>query len=260
MAVHRVSPADGIAWVTGASSGIGRAVCLELARRGWRVAATARRGDELERLAAEGTAQGLTILPFPGDVTDRGGMARLVETIATPERPIALAFMNVGTFFKDEPGEWFGDAFRKTYDVNIDGTLNGLEPLIPRMVARGKGQVAVMASVAGYGGLPRATAYCSSKAALITMCESMRFEFEDKGIGVQVVCPGFVHTPLTDKNDFPMPFVIEADDAARRICDGFASTAFEIAFPRRMAWMLKAFNHLPYAAYFGLIGRGVRSA
>ena len=252
----RTTPADGIAWVTGASSGIGRAVALELARRGWTVAATARRAHELETLAGEAAAAGQTILPFPGDVTDRAGMARLIETIETPEQPIALALLNVGTFFPDAPGDWAGDAFRRTFDVNLNGTLNGLETLLPRMVARGRGQVAVVASVAGYGGLPRASSYCASKAALITMCESMRFPLERQGIGMQVVCPGFVRTPLTDHNDFPMPFLIEVDEAARRICDGLRQSRFEIAFPRRMAWLLKAINMLPYPLYFRLIGRG----
>ena len=254
MSASRTTPADGIAWVTGASSGIGRAVALELARRGWTVAATARRGSELEALANEAAASGHTILPFAGDVTDRTGMARLVEAIETPESPIALAVLNVGTFFPDPPGECAGDAFRRTFDVNLGGTLNCLEPLVPRMLARVRGQVAVMASVAGYGGLPRASSYCASKAALIAMCESLRFQLESKGVGVQVICPGFVRTPLTDHNDFPMPFLIEVEDAARRICDGLGQSRFEIAFPRRMAWMLKAINMLPYALYFRLVG------
>jgi len=256
MQTKRVSPVDGLAWITGASSGIGRAVALELARRGWRVAATARRAGELDTLAAEAATRGLVILPFPGDVTDRVGLAKVVADVETNGGPIALAMLNVGTFFPDDSGEWAGDAFRQTYDVNLGGTLNALEPLLPRMIGRGRGQVAIVSSVAGYVGLPRAAAYGSSKAALISMCESLRFGLEPLGVGVQVICPGFVHTPLTAKNDFPMPFVIEADDAARRICDGLASRRFEIAFPWRMVWLLKTLRLLPYSWFFRLVGKG----
>jgi short-subunit dehydrogenase len=256
MQTTRAQPSDGLAWITGASSGIGRAVALELARRGWRVAATARRADELEKLSAEAAALGLTILPFAGDVTDRSGLAQVVADIEASGATIALAMLNVGTFFPDDSGQWAGDAFRQTYDVNLGGTLNALEPLLPRMIARGRGQVAVVSSVAGYVGLPRAAAYGSSKAALINMCESLRFGLEPLGVGVQVICPGFVHTPLTAKNDFPMPFVIEADDAARRICDGLASERFEVAFPRRMVWLLKTLRLLPYSLFFKLVGKG----
>jgi len=254
MNVTRTRPADGLAWVTGASSGIGRELSLHLARGGWKVAVTARRADELEKLVSQAASEGLTLYSFPGDVTDRAHMHRLVEEIEAIV-PIALCVMNVGTFFPDDEGVWFGDAFRKTFDVNLDGTLNGLEPLVPKMIARGKGQVAIMASVAGYGGLPRSIAYSASKSALIVMAQAMRFMLEPKGVGVQVICPGFVETPLTDKNDFPMPFLIKVDEAARRICEGLASDRFEIAFPRRMAWMLKAINLLPYRVYFWLVGR-----
>ena len=114
MKTTRTSPTDGLAWVTGASSGIGRAVAFELARRGWRVAATARRSDELVKMAIEAANQGLTIIPFAGDVTNREGLAKVVADIEAQDRPIALAFLNVGTFFPDDSGEWAGDAFRQT--------------------------------------------------------------------------------------------------------------------------------------------------
>jgi NAD(P)-dependent dehydrogenase (short-subunit alcohol dehydrogenase family) len=254
MTLTRTRPADGLAWVTGASSGIGRELALQLARSGWRVAVTARRLEELQNLGKQAADEGHVILPFVGDVTDRAGMARLIDEIEA-QAPIALAVLNVGTFFPDD-GAWFGDAFRKTFDVNLGGTLNGLEPLVPKMIARGRGQVAIMASVAGYAGLPRSIAYSSSKSALIVMAQAMRFMLEPKGVGVQVICPGFVETPLTDKNDFPMPFLIKVEDAARRICEGLVSGRFEIAVPRRMVWLLKAINLLPYRAYFWLVGRG----
>ena len=252
----RATPADGPAWVTGASSGIGRGVALELARRGWRVAATARRAGELEALARE--AQGLkgSIAAYPGDVTDAAAMEAVCAEIGQAHGPVALAFLNVGTYVPDRPGAFGGAGFRQTIEVNVFGTLHCLSPLLARMRARGKGQIAVNASVAGYGGLPRAAAYGASKAALINMAESLKIELANDGVTLQVVNPGFVRTPLTDENTFPMPFLVELDDAARRICDGFERGGFEITFPRRLSWILKALNLLPYPAYFWLVGKG----
>ena len=258
--MYRATPQHGLAWIAGASSGIGRATALELVRRGYRVAITARRADELEDVSRKAVSLGGRIDAYPCDVTDRPAMAALVERIEAEAGPIALAMMNVGSNFPDAPGEWCGDGFRRTFGVNFDGVLNGLSPLIPRMKERGRGQIAVMASVAGYGGLPGAAAYCASKSALIATCESMRLSLEQAGINLQIICPGFVRTPLTDRNDMVMPFMIEVDDAARRICNGFERKGFEIAFPRRMAWSLKALNHLPYPAYFWLMKRGVGKA
>ena len=257
MAPRPALPSDGIAWVTGASSGIGRYVVLELVRRGWTVAASARRASELEALASE-APQG-RILPFALDVTDRAACAATVSRIETEAGPIALAFLNVGTHV---PGAQplIGESSRMTLDVNLGGTLNQLEPLLPILQKRGRGQVAVVASVAGYGGLPGAAAYCASKSALITLCASMKFTLDRDGVLTQVVCPGFVKTPLTDKNDFPMPFLMQADEAARRICDGLQTKRFEIAFPRRMVWLLKALNKLPYSWYFWLVSRGTGGA
>lgn len=253
--MYRASPADGIAWIAGASSGIGRAVALELARRGYRVAVTARRADALEALSAEAAAAGLRIDAFAGDVTDRDAMAALLERIEREAGPVALAMLNAGNFYRDPEGVWGGDGFRRTMALNFDGVLNGLEPLIPRMKGRGRGQIAVVASVAGYGGLPGAAAYCASKAALIAACESMHPQLTRDAIHLQVICPGFVRTPLTEKNKTPMPFIMPAEEAARRICAGFERNGFEIAFPRRLVWLLKALNMLPYPAYFWIVGR-----
>ena len=250
--MYRASLQDGVALVTGASSGIGRGVALELARRGYRVAVNARRAAELDALAAEMPGK---IHAFPGDVTDRDGMAAMVARIERELGPVALAFLNAGTYYPDGTGHVDAQAMMRTFDVNVGGTVNCLDPLTLAMGARGRGQIAVNASVAGYGGLPRSVAYGATKAALINMCASLKFALDPQGIRIQVVNPGFVRTPLTDRNDFPMPFMIGLDDAARRICDGFERGGFEIAFPRRLAWLLKALNLLPYTLYFPLVAK-----
>lgn len=252
---YRAKPADGPAWVTGASSGIGRAACLELARRGYVVAASARRVEDLEALARE--AEGLPgrIVAHPVDVTDRKAMADAVRTIETAHGPIALAFFNAGVAPYTRAGALDIDAFEQAYAVNVMGAVNGMAPLIEAMTQRRKGQIAVNASVAGYGGLPKAAAYGASKAAAIHFCEALKFDCDRLGITLQVVNPGFIDTPLTKKNDFPMPFLMPMDEAARRICDGFEKGGFEITFPRKLAWILKFVNLLPYPLYFRLVAK-----
>ena len=190
-----------------------------------------------------------------GDVTDRAGMQALIEQVESNIGPVALAFLNVGTYFPDSEEDFGGDGFRKTFAVNVDGTINLIGPLVRAMKLRGRGQIAVNSSVAGYGGLPRSIAYSASKSALIAMCESLKFDLDKLGITIQLVSPGFVKTPLTDKNDFPMPFLIGVEEAGRRILNGFEQSGFEIAFPRRMAWLLKAVNMLPYSWYFWLVSK-----
>jgi NAD(P)-dependent dehydrogenase (short-subunit alcohol dehydrogenase family) len=252
---YRAKPTDGAAWVTGASSGIGRATCLELARRGYVVAATARRIDDLEQLAREAEPLAGRIVAHVADVTDAIAMAEAVRTIEMAHGPIVLAFMNAGVAPYTRAGALDPEAFQQAFAVNVMGAVNGMTPLLAMMGPRKRGQIAVNASVAGYGGLPKAAAYGASKAAAIHMCEALKFDCDNLGVTLQVVNPGFIDTPLTRKNDFPMPFLMPMDEAARRICDGFERGGFEITFPRKLAWILKFVNLLPYKLYFPLIAR-----
>ena len=145
--MYRAQPKDGPAWVTGASSGIGRAVALELARRGYQVAVTARRRAELESLAAESDR----IFSFPGDTTDRAGQAKLVQEIESKLGGIALAFLNAGAYFIGERTEFSADLVWRTFEINVGGTVNSLAPLLAAMKRRGRGQIALNSSLAGYG-------------------------------------------------------------------------------------------------------------
>ena len=251
------NPADGVAWITGASSGIGRSVALELARRGWAVAATARRADQLDALSREAAAAGLRIAAYPGDVTDAQSMADVVKAIEAAGAPIALAFLNAGIAPYVRAPDLDLAVIRHAFEVNVFGVFNGLAALLPAMAARGGGQIAVCASVAGYGGLPKAAAYGATKAAMINAFEALKFDCDRLGILMQVVNPGFIDTPLTAKNNFPMPFLMAPDKAAKACVDGFERGRFEIKFPRRMAWLLRALNLLPYPMYFGLLKKGM---
>jgi NAD(P)-dependent dehydrogenase (short-subunit alcohol dehydrogenase family) len=254
--MYRAHPKDGIAWVTGASSGIGRAVALELGRRGYKVAATARSADELEGLAA----QSQNILTFPGDITDRAGMAKVVAEIEAAHGEIALAFLNAGVYFIAERDKFSADVVWRTFEINVGGTVNCLDPMLTVMARRGRGQIALNASLAGYGGIEGSLAYGSTKAALIYMAEALRLTYARAGLTVQVVNPGFVHTEMTAQNEFEMPFIMGADRAARIICNGFEKSGFEITFPRRLAYLFKAVCLLPYPLYFWQMRRSTERA
>lgn len=216
--MYRANPKDGIAFVTGASSGIGRATTLELVRRGYHVAVTARRADQLADLAAASPGK---IFAYPGDVTHRAEMAGVVAKVEGIG-PIALAFLNAGVFLAAERQGFDASVIAQTHAVNVGGTVNCLEPILAAMTMRGRGQIAINASLAGYNGLPGSLAYGSSKAALINIAEALKLTYESSGLTIQVVCHGFVRTPMTDQETvFNMPLLTEPEEAARLICDGF---------------------------------------
>ncbi len=250
-----MQPQDGVAWITGASSGIGRAVALELARRGWTVAITARRLDLLEAIADNAAGLPGRIVAHAGDVTDRAAMQTVVDGIEHVHGPIALAFLNAGVAPAAREMPLDLQALEAALDVNLVGVARSLAPVLERMKQRRRGQVAVTASIAGYGGLPGGPAYGTSKAAVIHFCEALKLDCEPLGIRVQVVNNGFVDTPMTRRHNYRMPLLMSAEEAARRVTDGFARSGFEIAFPRRAAWPLKLVGLLPYPLYFALARR-----
>ena len=243
-------PDAGIAWVTGACSGVGRAVALELARRGHKVAATSNAPADLAAIAAEAPER---IFAYPADMTNSLDIANVVSRIEAERGPIALAFLNAGGQFQEEQDVFDADLFRRTVDLNLTGTANCIAPLLRAMRARHRGQIALNGSSAGYGGMPEAISYGASKAALIHLAESLRLVCEPDGVTIQLVSLGFVRTPLTDLNRFPMPFLMRPEQAARRICDGFEHGRFEIVVPRRLIWILKTWRLLPYREYFSIV-------
>ncbi|GLS28554.1 NADP-dependent 3-hydroxy acid dehydrogenase YdfG [Mesorhizobium albiziae] len=250
MGLYRALPEDGVAWVTGASKGIGRQVALDLARQGYTVAATARNAERLAALADEVSGLKGRIVAFPGDVTDEKAMLETVAAIEERLGAVVLAVLNAGAYYPAR-----GDAlevanFVKTYQINLFGVLHGLVPLIDRMRERERGQIALMGSVSAYGGLPMAAAYGASKAALNNMAEALKFDLDKMNIRLQVINPGFVETPLTNKNNFAMPALISVEKASARIVEGLRTGGFEVAFPRRFAWFLKFVNLFPHPAYF----------
>ena len=241
-----MSRSGGVAWVTGASAGIGRALALELARRGARVAVSARRADELERLAAGAAGE---LLPVPADVTDVEQMRSAVERIEAELGTVDLAVLNAAVWQQVDVSAFDSAVFRRHLDTNVMGMVHGIEAVLPSMRRRRSGVIAGMASVAGYRGLPNSEAYGMTKAAQINMLESLRIDLRPAGIRVVTVCPGFVRTDLTDVNRFPMPFMLEPEEAARRICDGLERGKPEIVFPLPMMLGCKAMRLVPVRPY-----------
>lgn len=250
------SEVAGIAWITGAGKGMGRAMARRLADDGWTVAASARTESDLAALAAAYPPG--RVHTFPLDITDAGQTEAVVTEIEEQLGPLALAVLNAGTHIPVRAETFSVEAVRTLVETNLMGTVNGLAPLMERFIGRGRGHIAVVASLAGYRGLPTAAAYGATKAGLINMCEALKPELERRGVRLTLINPGFVKTPLTDRNPFPMPFLVSADAAAERIVRGLASPAFEIAFPCRLAAVMKALRSLPYWLLFPLTRRMVR--
>jgi len=248
-------PAEGCAWVTGASSGIGRETALALAREGWTVAVSARSEDKLADLAREMEGLPGRGVVAPCDVTDADAVRQAVDRIEAEAGPIDLAILNAGIYEPDRFEDLDAAKFAKTVEVNLIGTVTCLAALKDRWLARRRGHAAIVSSVAGYRGLPRSLSYGATKAALTNFCEALKFDFDRLGLKIQVIHPGFVRTPATEVNDFRMPALMEPEDAARAIVEGLATNAFEITFPKRFTYALKALRILPYGAYFALLKR-----
>ena len=242
-------------WLTGASSGIGEGLAYELARRGARVALTARRKEILDEIVSKINEKGGEAYSFPGDVLNLEEMKVLVDTIERTVAPIDVAIPNAGTHLFTKPEQFNSAEYLSIMQLNFGGVLHCLEAVIPKMLQRGGGIIAPVASLAGYRGLPRAAAYGASKSALIHFLESIRFHLQPKGITITVVNPGFVKTPLTDKNDFYMPFLISSDKAAKIICNGIEKGKRTVAFPIPFSWIVGLGKFLPAPVYEKIVNQ-----
>lgn len=230
-------------WITGASSGLGLALAKSYASNGADVLLTARSRARLDEC--------MTTLPAPGrgrvyplDVTNRGELFAGIREIEAAG-PIDLAILNAGTYSSMDLDEWNTTAIRDLFETNFFSVTTCIELLLPYMRARSRGHIAVVASVAGDIGLPYAAAYSSSKASLNRICQSLRPELAREGIGISVINPGFIRTPLTARNKFPMPFLIDAEDAAKIVRRELGRGRFEIRFPWRMSIVMRLFAALP---------------
>ena len=244
-------------WLTGASMGIGHAVAIELASRGAILGLTARTAEPLEALRKQIDTRGGQAWIFPGDVTDAEQMKAIAAEFRAQAGPIDILIANAGTHVFTKPEAFDSKEYLSLMNLNFGGMLHCIEAVLPLMYERKSGHIVGVASLSGYRGLPRAAAYGASKAAAINFLEGLRFHLVRKGIDVTVVNPGFVRTPLTDKNDFHMPFLVEPDRAARIICDGIARRKLEIAFPIPFSWAIKMMRIIPLPIYNAIMSRAV---
>ena len=250
-----ISVADRHVWVTGASTGIGRAVTIELARRGARVVASARNESALDTLVRE---CGDRVQALPLDVTDRQANRWAAEEISRRMGGLDIVFLNAGTCEYVDVASFDSALFERTIRSNFLSMVYGIEAALPLLRQSPAPQLVGMSSTVAYRGLPRSEAYGASKAAIKNLFESLQIDLAREAFRVSVVCPGFVRTPLTDRNDFPMPFRIEADEAARRIVDGIEAGKSEIHFPRRFSLLFKLMTLLPDRLYIPLCARMVK--
>jgi NAD(P)-dependent dehydrogenase (short-subunit alcohol dehydrogenase family) len=237
-------------WITGASSGIGEALAAELAARGARVAISARRAELLER-----QAQRHGMVPVPLDVSDRAAVLAAAATVRDELGGIDVAILNAAAYGRMDVTAWDPDVFHRQVEVNLMGMVYGIEAVLPDMRRAQSGSIVGMASVAGYRGLPSSQAYSATKAAQINLLESLRIDLRPLGIAVTTVCPGFVRTALTADNTFRMPWMLEPDDAARRIADGLARGKAEIVFPWQMMVAMKAARLVPVRPWSEILSR-----
>jgi NADP-dependent 3-hydroxy acid dehydrogenase YdfG len=240
-------------WVIGASSGIGASVARHLLALGARVALSARSATELECIAAP---HGAAALAAPLDVTDAAAVAPVLQQIVSAWGGVDLVLLCAGSHQPVRAWELDAAVARRLVEVNLNGVINCLSAVVPQLLEQKAGGVGVVSSVAGYGGLPTALIYGATKAALINLAETLYLDLAPRGLAVYLINPGFVRTPLTDKNTFPMPALISADEAAREIIAGLEQGRFEIHFPRRFTLWLKILRLLPYRWYFALVRKG----
>jgi short-subunit dehydrogenase len=238
-------------WLIGASSGIGAALATEALAAGARVALSARRAERLQAVAG-GHPQAL-VAPF--DILDRQAWALRYEQVCGSLGGIDLVVFCAADYHPERSWEVDPEHAARMLAVNLGSVYTGLSTVLPDMLARGSGGIAIVASVAGYLGLPNASVYGPSKAALINLAELLYVDLRPRGLSVYLINPGFVQTALTARNDFAMPALQTPQAAARAIRRGLASGRFEIHFPRRFTLALKMLRWLPYRLRFGLISR-----
>lgn len=234
--------------ITGASSGLGRALALEYAGRGWKVIAVARSAERLAEVVNLGLQASATsqILPLSLDVTDNTAVDKAIQQIAMMVPQLDLVVLNAGTCEYVDLPDLPLDAFQRTFALNFHAVAMVVPKILPLLQRANEPKLAIVSSLAHYFPFTRAEAYGASKAALSYFTDSLRVDIAGSGIQVTLVEPGFIDTPLTQANDFSMPFMLTAEDAASRIANAIQKGALRYRFPKRLVFSLSLLNLLPY--------------
>ena len=243
-------------WITGASSGIGKALALKFANEGWQVAASARRENLLNELNKENP----DIHAFPLDVTSEDKTKEVFQSILKKFGSIDVCVFGTGMHDPSAEKNLNTETIRKIMETNFFGTLNCIVAVNNYFKEKKNGQISIISSVAGYRGLPAAGGYCASKSALISLAESLVFDFKRFNVRISVVNPGFIKTPMTEKNKFVMPMIKTAEYAAEKMFVGLIKrNAFEIHFPKSFTFGMKMLKIMPNWLYFFVVGRGIKT-
>jgi short-subunit dehydrogenase len=235
--------------ITGASSGIGRGLAIELGRRGAKLGLVARRADVLAEVIREIEAAGSKAIALPVDVQDAGSMSAAAEKLRAELGPIDIMIANAGIGPTRHASEIDAAEIAGVINVNVIGASNSAAAVIPAMVARGSGQLVVISSLAAYRGLPKSAAYCASKAAVSAFFESLRLDLMPKGIAVTIIHPGFIKTPLTSGRNARMPFLMELDDAVPKMLRAIGERRKRYSFPWQLASLVRLSLILPFWMY-----------
>ncbi|MEM7540535.1 MAG: SDR family NAD(P)-dependent oxidoreductase [Pseudomonadota bacterium] len=244
-------------WITGASQGLGEALALNYLSKGAEVAITARRQEALEIVREESVAPERCWVR-PGDVTNREDVEAIVNGLERSGAAPDIAILNAGTYQHGGLEEISSEAARGIFELNVFSVITAIEILRGVWRRRGGGHLVVVGSVAGDVGLPYAALYSATKASVRRILESLQPELERENVRVTLVSPGFVRTPLTEKNDFPMPFIVSAEDAAEAIHSGVSKQRFEVRYPRRMGFLIRFIAALPYWLKFRVTAKMLR--
>ena len=241
-------------WITGASSGIGKALAKKFASEGWKVAASARRKEILDKMSSHEN-----IFSYPLDVTNQDQIKISFEKIIEDFNGLDLCVFSSGTYDPKLEQEINVKQNKFVMETNFFGVLYCINAVENYFKNKKNGHISIVSSVAAYRGLPNSSGYGPSKAALTNLTESLYFDFKKHNVRISLVSPGFIKTPLTDKNEFPMPFIKSPEFAAEKMFNGLTkSKAFEIHFPKALTILLKIFRVLPYKIYLFLIDKGVK--
>ena len=241
-------------WITGASSGIGKSVAEKFASHGWKVAVSARREDILNQMSSDSN-----IFAFPCDITDKKLVDETFKKIINEFEELDICLFSSGTYDPKQEQSINTEKIRDVINVNFLGVVECVKVVEKYFKSKKSGQISIVSSIAGYRGLPNSSGYGPSKAALTNFAESIYFDFKKYNVNVSVISPGFIQTPLTDKNDFSMPFLKSPEFAAKEIYSGLIkNNAFEIHFPKSLTLILKFLRIMPYKLYLFLVDKLVK--
>ncbi len=246
---------DKVIWITGASSGIGKALAIKFAKKGWKVAISARRENLLNEIAKTYN----NIFPYPLDVTNSKNCELVFNNIKEKFKNVDISVFSTGMHDPKSEKSLDLNKVRQIMEVNFFGTINSVNAVYKYYKERKSGQISIVSSVAGYRGLPAGGAYCASKSALTSFTESLNFDMKRKNVRVSLISPGFIKTPMTDQNDFPMPMIKSPEFAAEQIYNGLVKkNSFEIHFPKSFTIVMKILRILPNWIYFKLVEKGMK--